>query len=49
MAKLNFRKRADSYEDSELVVAGWGATSEGGFQVFSQKRLREKEKALKVQ
>jgi len=26
------RKRADSYEDSEVVVAGWGATSEGGFQ-----------------
>jgi len=26
------RKRADSFEDSEVVVAGWGTTSEGGFQ-----------------
>ena len=29
----HLRKRADSFEDSEVVVAGWGTTSEGGFQV----------------
>ena len=33
LTSKTFRKRADSYEDSEVVVAGWGATSEGGFQV----------------
>ena len=28
------RKRGDVYEDTEVVVAGWGALSEGGSQVI---------------
>ena len=28
------RKRGDIYEDAEVVVAGWGALSEGGSQVI---------------